>query len=600
MLLSGILLRISGGNTNFYLFAARFIGGCTHGLVYVTILVHASENATKQFREFLVLIIGAVLNYSIMISVLCFFSTDNLQHSSFLNCIGLVGFGICSMLITTKHSTETVPFLLQNNGTEMDALQTISKLNKKPIAARSVHHDFLAMRTVIHTELEQYGPITFWQILHIKNQKSFIFCCYGRLCSVFSFNLPLIVIILLFLRNWIDEPATQTKYLKQNDMVPTEIPVNLNASGIALENRPKRESSLNKINNTVGQTDAKLPEKSKTNMKEKLTEETSDINEKKTKSESNKIGTDGDTATKDKKLLEKDKEPENEKTTNDESKKNEDKNSENEKKPLEKDKEKEKTTNDETKINEDKNSENAKKSDESKKSSSKDDKNPTKTENKSSDKDKKENINKGKTIESENNNKSTSVNDKGNENKNTHLLIFLRNRELTLVLLAWFIFGTLTVSFLYTLNLKHFIYHVAFYLPCVLLLVTGTARSFPSLTGLMHFTLIIYFNYVTIPIDIFGHGMLAEAFPITLKAHSIGSVAALEHFVHIILIGCYMTEWFHDSIIFFMIFVAYLAHEIARNLPQKSNLPLAEARDEYQKINLMFFNEKKVAAQEFI
>lgn len=178
----------------------------------------------------------------------------------------------------------------------------------------------------------------------------------------------------------------------------------------------------------------------------------------------------------------------------------------------------------------------------------------------------------------------------------THLLIFLHSRELTLVLIAWFIFGILTVAFLYTLNLKRFIYHVACVL-CSVLVVAGIGHSFGYLTGIMHIALIIYFNYITIPIDLFGHGILAEAFPITLKAFSIAAVACIEHFVHIVIIGLYMTSWFNDSIVMFMIFVGFLTHEIATNLPQKNDLSLGEARDEYQRINLMFFGSAKMTGQ---
>ncbi|XP_055296518.1 uncharacterized protein LOC129565552, partial [Sitodiplosis mosellana] len=202
--LSGIFLMFSTNNTDIYLLVSRTLGGLTQGLTYVVVIVHASENATKEFREILMLIVGAVLNYSILLSVLAFFHTEGLFKSSVLNGIGLLIFGLTTIIISTKHATETVPFILQNDGGDLDALQTVSKLKKKPIAARSVHHDFLTMKNLVHDEMESYGAPNFKKVLLPENRKSLIFCLYGRLCSVLSFNLPLIVMIMLFLRQWAD------------------------------------------------------------------------------------------------------------------------------------------------------------------------------------------------------------------------------------------------------------------------------------------------------------------------------------------------------------------------------------------------------------
>lgn len=194
----------SDNDTNFWLLLSRIIGGFTQGLTYVVVVVHASENATKEFRELLMLIVGAVINYSIFVSVLSFFHTEGLFKTGILNGLGLVAFGLLAIMITTKHATETVPFILQTNGSELDALQTVSKLKKKPVAARSVHHDFLILKNQVQDEIEHYGTADFRKVLLPENRKSLIFCCYGRLCSVLSFNLPLIVMIMIFLRQWVD------------------------------------------------------------------------------------------------------------------------------------------------------------------------------------------------------------------------------------------------------------------------------------------------------------------------------------------------------------------------------------------------------------
>lgn len=97
--------------------------------------------------------------------------------------------------------------------------------------------------------------------------------------------------------------------------------------------------------------------------------------------------------------------------------------------------------------------------------------------------------------------------------------------------------------------------------------------------------------------------MLAEAFPVTLKSFSVTSVVIIEHIVHIIVITLYLLDFFDNHILLLLCIVAFVSHEISSNLPQKENLSLVEARDQYQNANQMLFNESKmnyIQRQEFI
>lgn len=477
---------------------SRFCGGCTHGLVYVTILIHASENASKEFREFLVLIIGATINYSIFFSVLCFFDPDGLLNSRYYCSSILIVFAICAAIVVVKHSTETVPFLLQHDGSEMDGLGTIAKLRKKPLAARSVHHEFLTLKKVINDEDVYYGKASFWSVWLNENRKSFVFCCYARLCSVLSFNLPLIVIILLFIRTWI------------TSSLPCENGVCLNTAATIAPNSTNQSLPTFKPPNT-GKKDDRTT-KAKRAVTEPSPPDAEDVTS--TTEPPSIISFEPPTVQPD---------PEGNVI----------------KKP----------------------------------GGSRTVPPNTRTKNSTS-------------------TKSASTADGSGDTFFIHLIKCTQKKELMLLLLFWFLFGILTTSFLYTLNMKRFIYHVAC-VCCLALVVTGVAHSFQHMSSIMHITLIIYFNYVTIPIDLFGHGILAEAFPITLKAFSIAAVSILEHCVHIVVIGLYLTHWFRDSVVIFTLAVAFFAHQIAINLPQKSDLTLAEARDEYQKVNLWFVGQAR-------
>lgn len=542
-MISGMFIALSDADTNIYLLISRFLGGFTQGLIYVTVIVHASENATKEFREFLMLIVGAVMNYSILISVLAFFHTERLIRLSIMNGISLFAFGIFSMIFTSKHATETIPFILQTNGSEMDALQTMGKLKKKSIAAQSVHHDFLILKNLVQDEMDHYGLPTFSKVFLPENRKSFIFCCYGRLCSVLSFNLPLIVMIMLFLRGWMDESAKE--------------------HGAVVENYCKDllydQPFTHKIE--YGKIEIEKPngDAFEHNKEDKHDRNTRDVDHE------------GESADERKKVSDA-------KARNDFSSKTQP------------------TSKGEAESIQNSNQSNTKASESEKKINENSTK---KTDEKKPDK----NDHEHSTVESENNKKE---NEKSPEVGGIpfigHLLTFLHGRELTIIVLLWFIFGSLTAAILYTLNLRRFIYYAACALS-IALTICGMAHSFHSFSSILHFCLIVYFNYVTIPIDLFGHCMLAEAFPITLKAYSIAGVSIVEHTVHIIIIALYMTEWFHDSIILFMCIVAFVSHEIARNLPQQNDLSLGEAREQYQHMDLMLFNELKIAnnqQQEFI
>lgn len=679
MIVSGVFLMFSANDTNTFLLISRAIGGFTQGLIYVVVVVHVSENATKEFREFLMLIVGAVLNYSILLSVLAFFHTEGLFRTGLLNGLGLTTFGVCTVLITTKHSTETVPFILQNNGSELDALQTVSKLKKKPVAARSVHHDFLIMKNLVQDEIEQYGTPNFRKVLLPENRRSLIFCCYGRLCSVLSFNLPICVMIMLFLRGWADGTFTEhgltvprhcahdkpieleesAKVIETTGEIDIKAPhfitkreANEIESNIempkTLEEREKREkhesheeSKKSKESKEPKESkESEESEESKENEKEKPSGKEPDesheyhhknghhkenAQEKKHKNRENESKEEREEEEKEKE----EKEKEDEEKEKEEKSKHHHHHSEKEHKQTpkhEKESKSEEMDSSEEKESEKKEHQKLLKDKEkdhraNHKNSNKDEKMKTNKNERPEEMSKEHEEHKEhkehkehEEHEKQNDRKHEDVDkNKADENPNhiiekasppffASLILLLHSRELTLVLLAWFIFGSITAAVLYTFNLKRFIYYTAYVLGCCLT-IAGIAHSFHFLSGILHFCLIVYFNYVTIPIDVFGHCMLAEAFPVTLKAFSVASVAIIEHLVHIIIITLYLSEWFHNSIILSMCIVAFVSYEIARNLPQKANLPLSEAREQYQNINLMLFNEPKTGynqQQEFI
>ncbi|XP_031638514.1 uncharacterized protein LOC116350741 [Contarinia nasturtii] len=583
--ISGVLFILSKNDTNIYLVTSRMCGGFIHGLIYVVVVVHASENATKEFRELLMLIVGAALNYSILLSVLVFFHTEGLFNASFLNGFGLIMFGLTTIVISAKHATETVPFILQNDGGELDALQTVSKLKKKPISTRSVHHDFSTMKNLVQDEIDTYGPPNFKKVLLPENRTSLIFCCYGRLCSVLSFNLPLIVFILIFLRGVAHLESTQDqKHMNEhchdfgigdnnNEIeVHSHLEEQNNIERLKRET-PETEPTIQKPNSMEHDAEYKKNDNSKTeNNEEETVTGDSKKDSKDNKSEPHENESSGHARTDEGNTPTTERNNHSEGSENGESKKSSENSQE---KGVQND------HNVKNEVNSRAGTEEMKREHEESKSD------------------------KEKSNENNKHNKKQEENNK-NEKAPTifgHFITFLHNRELTLVLLAWFIFGSITAAVLYKFNLKRFIYYISCVLSSVLF-ITAITHSLFDLSYILHICLIIYFNYVTIPLDVFGHCMLAEAFPVTLKGFSVAFVAIIEHLVHIILITLYLCDTFHNSIIIIsMCTVAFMSHEIARNLPQKDNLSLGEAREQYKNIDLMLFNNPKIdynQQQEFI
>lgn len=615
---SGMFLALSDGGTGVILLLARVVGGVAHGLTYVAIIVQASENATKDFRELLLIIVGLVMNYSILISALAFFHTEGLFDSAILNGIGLFAFGVCAMVVAAKHSTETVPFILQTNGSEMDALQTVSKLKKKPLAAQSVHHDFMLMKNAVQDEMDHYGAASFRKILLPENRKSMIFCVYGRLCSVLSFNLPLIVMMLLFLRGWVDDAAEQHGIVDLESHCPVEAGVHIDFVATA---RPPNsaEIDISEAKIEEGRVKREVPPHTRADDKEEAKSAPAQNNKppdeashtaNNPKAEHIEPSHAFDEATKRDGHEDKsgDGEADKKAKTSTATHPAEKEASRIEEKP--KVEPKQSDTNDAraNAANSDKSKTPAEsQANGAKKVHATEKQEPNKARAKADTDDghPRDERNHGHGA-SDAMSKPPKTEPETSAVERTfygHLLVFVHSRELTLVLLAWFVFGTVTVAILYSLNLQCYIYYIGSVLTATLAL-TGLAHSLHFMSTIFHLSLIVYFNYVTIPIDVFGHCMLAEAFPITLKAHSVAGIAALEHFVHIVVIGLYMTEWFRDSIILLVCIVAFVAHEIARNLPQRTNVPLAEARQLYQNVDLMLFNEPHATAnyqqQEFI
>lgn len=164
MFASGLLFygsAVFGGWQSLMSFG-RLVAGIAHGITYVTVFVHASENASKDFRRIIVTIIGITIGLSLFCSATFFIciptpvdelleSDSNVAVSSqrmSSHIIATVTIALCilSAILNFFFSHETVPFLLYHNYRQDEAQFAISRLLFEDRAAPIVQHEFEAMR----------------------------------------------------------------------------------------------------------------------------------------------------------------------------------------------------------------------------------------------------------------------------------------------------------------------------------------------------------------------------------------------------------------------------------------------------------------------
>lgn len=572
-----------------YMLLSRLVGGIAHGLAYVTVMVHATEIAAEEFRELLVIIVGYTVNISILLSIMYYFPYYELYNVS--ACIGLLCFGLCTFVIVSKHFTETIHFLLMHNGSELEAVQSLAKLRKKPTAAKSIQREFLAIKKVVDDENELIGEGTFLKILLSTNLKSIVLCCYGRICTVFSFNLPMIAMMILFFSGWLHNSLPPHEHLRAVDVT------NLNAPDMA---------DSDNIATAITELPPKIGSESVGKNRPKRSDETHGTTE--THKEKDTIGTTGSSGTNDakaagaavteSKAVDKGKETLDKATDANKSGKPKEAGSastNNEKKSKVKEADESSKPKEHTKTKEaDKAKENSvvAKTNDANKSKVATEKEATKTDEET------------KVNKIDEKNKTEETNE--TTEHGSFFASLLHGHEFGIVLTLWFIFGTISVSVLYALNLRRQIYRFVMVKSAILLIV-GIAHAWLKINimeTIMHICLFLYFMYITIPLDAVGHNMLSEAFPMTLQPYSIGFVVSIEHFLHMTIIGLYMNPSFRDRIIIFMLFIIFISYELWKNVPDKYNLPLQVLRMEYQKAQLTFFSknvniDKNIANENF-
>lgn len=206
----------------------RFFAGISHGITYVTIFVHASENASSDFRHILMTIIGIVIALSI-----CFTSTfliyvpiPELEEDQYVvkdsevssaNTIMVTSLVLCLAAVGVNYffSHETVPFLLKHNYRDDEALYVLSKLHNEDSNSAIVHSELDAIKEMCNNDYMEFQEQKIFRSVH-RNLLSY--ALYGRLVAVQSFNVPVVVLIVKMLRKVAsDEVIEEVESMKANE-----------------------------------------------------------------------------------------------------------------------------------------------------------------------------------------------------------------------------------------------------------------------------------------------------------------------------------------------------------------------------------------------
>lgn len=182
----------------------RFIAGICHGFIYVLVFVQASENSSKEFREMLVIFIGAWIMFCIYVAATIFLHqpivhittlvTTDVSNATSAIMIGSMSLMLCivAFIVNNFYSLETVPFLLRHNYKVEESLHVLSRLRNEPMESPGVLADFEELKRMYETDMSHFGD----EKLFTKENRSALYHgIFGRIIGMLSSCTPAFVII---------------------------------------------------------------------------------------------------------------------------------------------------------------------------------------------------------------------------------------------------------------------------------------------------------------------------------------------------------------------------------------------------------------------
>lgn len=180
-------LYIVGPASIYFIFPARIISGIAHGIVYLTVLIHASEVAVPKLRGMIVasahlcVFVGVFISSSTLIPVYKIRSYE-VDPTQLMGLIGLKCI-VAGLLIAIFLNRESPVFLIKKYREE-EAMMVLMRLRSESHETMSISHDFEEFHEMI---LEDNNS----SLNLFKYWRSFAFVMLLKIVFVSSFNMPL-------------------------------------------------------------------------------------------------------------------------------------------------------------------------------------------------------------------------------------------------------------------------------------------------------------------------------------------------------------------------------------------------------------------------
>lgn len=163
--------------------------------------------------------------------------------------------------------------------------------------------------------------------------------------------------------------------------------------------------------------------------------------------------------------------------------------------------------------------------------------------------------------------------------------VHIYNTAVKTLLFSWFVFGlTFTLLGNY-FNWKRGLHFTTFIagasiVICVIVVFVGIFANF--IGTLTFLVLIIYFQFLSLPVDIIGYTYLTECFPISTKARSIAFVTMCEALFSIILVSIDL-RYYHNEPEFIPmgLILCALGYKLYMIVPNTNGFSLAAAKEAY-------------------
>ncbi|CAO1322581.1 unnamed protein product [Diamesa serratosioi] len=170
-----------------YIFIGRLLAGFSHGISYITVLIHGCEVVVPKIRGYVLTTIHLCLLVGIFISatsILHYQSTSLFDTNQHLGTNGLI-FVSVGLVLGAFLSRESPVFFLQQKR-EQEAIEMMIRLRSESTENQVIRNEFNELKIMLTEDAQSNG-----KIFGLTNRNSLFLIVLLRISFVISFNLPL-------------------------------------------------------------------------------------------------------------------------------------------------------------------------------------------------------------------------------------------------------------------------------------------------------------------------------------------------------------------------------------------------------------------------